>query len=61
MTGQYSCRTCKSEVKNEDESVQCDLCNKWNHVFCVDISSAEYEKLKLSTLPWYCPICAKEV
>ena len=29
--------------------------------FCVDISSAEYEKLKVSTLPWYCPICAKEI
>ena len=37
--------------KNEDESVQCDLCDKWNHVSCVDISSAEYEKLKLSMLP----------
>ena len=23
--------------------------------FCVDVSCAEYEKLKLSTLPWYCP------
>ena len=61
MTGHYSCETCKIEVKNKDESVQCDLCDKWNHVFCVDISSAEYEKLKLSRLPWYCPICAKEI
>ena len=47
-------------VKIEDESVQCDLYDKWNHAFCVDISSAKYEKLKLSTLPWYSPICAKE-
>ena len=23
--------------------------------FCVDVSCAEYEKLKLSTLPWYYP------
>ena len=61
MTGQYSCGTCKIEVKNEDESFQYDLYDKWNHVFCVDISSAEHEKLKLSTLPWYCPICAKEI
>ena len=51
MTGQYSCGTCKIEVKNEDESFQYDLYDKWNHVFCVDISSAEHEKLKLSTLP----------
>ena len=37
-------------VKNEDESVQCDLCNKWNHIFCIDVSSAKYEKFKLSML-----------
>ena len=60
MTGQYSCGTCKIEFKNEDESLQCVLGDKWNHVFCVDIRSAEYEKLKLSTLPWYFPICAKK-
>ena len=62
MTGQYSCGTCKIEVKNnKGESVQYDLCDKCNHVFCVNVSSAEYEKLKVSTLPWYCPICAKEM
>ena len=61
MTVQYSCKTCKIEVKNEDESVQCDLCNKWSHIFCVDISSTKYEKLKLSKLPWYCPICVTEM
>ena len=49
MTGQYSCGTCKIEVKNEDE-LSVILCEKWNHVFCVDISSTEYEKLKFSTL-----------
>ena len=49
MTRQYSCGTCKIEVKNVDELVQCDLRNKWNHVFCVDISSAKHEKPKLST------------
>ena len=61
MTVQYSCGTCKIEVKNEDESVQCDLYNKWNHIFCVDISCAKYEKLKLSMLPWYCSISAMEM
>ena len=60
MTGQYSCGTCKIEVKNEDE-LSMILCEKWNHVFCVDISSTEYEKLKFSTLRWYCPIFAKEI
>ena len=48
MTGQYPCGTCKIEVKNEDESVQCDLCDKWSHAFCVDISSAEMPFSSLS-------------
>ena len=52
--------TCKIEVKNEDESVQCDLYDKWNCVSCVHISYPEYEKLKLSML-LCCPICAKEM
>ena len=51
----------KIEVKNEDESIQCDLCDKWNHNFCVDVSSAKYEKLKLSMLLRYCPTCEKEM
>ena len=58
MTRQHSCGTCKIEVKNEDKSVQHDLCDKWNHVCS---RSVEYERLKLSTLSWYCPVCAKEM
>ena len=61
MTGQFSCGRCKIEVENENELVQCELCDKWNHVFCVDISSAEYEKLKPSARPWCCPKCANEM
>ena len=61
MTVQYSCGTCKIEVENQDKSVQCDLCDKWNHIFCVDISSGKYKKLKLSALPWYCATCATEI
>ena len=48
-----------AQVKNEDTSVHCDLCNLWIHVYCVDVSSAEYGKAKPSMLPWYCPLCAK--
>ena len=41
MTVQYLCGTCKIEVKNENESVQYDMCDKWNHIFSVNISSAK--------------------
>ena len=61
MTIEYPCGICKNEVKQDDKSVQCDLCNKWNHIECVDISSAYYEKLQNDTKPWYCPNCSKEL
>ena len=41
MTVQYLCGTCKIEVKNENESVQYDMCDKWNHIFSVNIGSAK--------------------
>ena len=50
----------KIEVKNEDESVQYDLCDNWKHDFCVDTSPAPYRNLKLSALPRYYPICTKK-
>ena len=61
MTIEYPCGICKNEVKQDDKSVQCDLCNKWNHIECVDVSSAYYEKLQNDTKPWYCPNCSKEL
>ena len=40
MTNEYPCDTCKNEVKQDDKSDQCDLCNKWDHIECVGIRSA---------------------
>ena len=51
----------KVEVKQDDKFVQCDLCNKRNHIICVGISSAYYEKLQNDTKPWFCPNFSKEL
>ena len=61
MTIEYPRDICKNEVKQEDRSVQCDLCNKWNRIGCVGINSAHYEKLQNDTKPWYCPNCSNEL
>ena len=60
MTQEYPCRVCKDEVANEDSSIQCDLCDQWNHIDCIGISIRKYEKLKSDSSPWYCPICLSE-
>ena len=46
MSIECPCRVCNLEVKNDDESIQRDLRDKWNH--------KKYEKLKNDPLPWYC-------
>ena len=60
MAEQYPCRVCKLEVHVNDDSVQCDMCDRWNHINCVEINKRKYEKLK-KDLPWYCPACMSEI
>ena len=55
------CGVCKLEVNDNDDSVQCDLCDRWNHINCVEINKRKYEKLKKDPLPWYCPACMSEI
>ena len=61
MTEQYPCGVCKLEINDSDDAVQCDLCDKWNHINCVEINKQKYEKLKKDLLPWYCPACMSEI
>ena len=51
MTEKYNCGVCKLEVNDNDTSVQCDLCDRWNHINCVEINKQKYGKLKKDPLP----------
>ena len=55
MTEQYPCGVCKLKVNDNDDAVQCDLCDRWNHINCVEINKQKYEKLIKDLLPRYCP------
>ena len=39
----------------------CDLCGKCIHTDCASIGETQYENLKESPLPWYCPYCIMEL
>ena len=58
---EYSCKICSIEVKDTDPAVLCDLCGKWIHTDCASIGETQYENLKESPLPWYCPYCIMEL
>ena len=50
----FSCGLYSNEVGDNDNSVQCDLCNKWNHTKSLNIGAEQYKKHKKDPLPWYC-------
>ncbi|XP_045212603.2 uncharacterized protein LOC123563707 [Mercenaria mercenaria] len=37
--------------------MQCDNCDVWSHIKCLNIQPKEYTKLGQSDDPWYCPGC----
>ena len=45
----YHCRICSKTVGQCHKSVQCDLCEKWNHIRCDGIDNKTYEALKKSS------------
>ena len=42
----FCCGLCSDKVGDNDNSVQCDLCNKWNHTKRLNIGAEQYEKRK---------------
>ena len=56
----HPCKICINEVKANDPAVLCDLCEEWVRTACIGIEETQYENLKRSPLPWYCPCCITE-
>ena len=51
MTDQYPCPACKLEDEVNDNSLQCDLCDRQNYTSYLEISKQKYEKLHKEPLP----------
>lgn len=55
------CGVCRKMVRDDDEALCCDKCEKWLHRECLDISKSTYKKLERSKEPWNCDPCNKRV
>lgn len=54
------CSDCDKPVLEEDQGVQCDLCNHWLHAPCQNVPEEVYKVLgskKGKALKWYCSKC----
>ena len=50
----------KEEEKEESHrAVLCDLCNKWYHIKCANLSGDQYKLIQNQSEPWYCDDCKK--
>lgn len=55
-----TCPTCKSKVLEDENGVECDVCQFWYHQICQDISEVQYKALSEATasgIGWTCKSC----
>ena len=57
---QYPCGVCENCVRRDSKSIKCDICKKWIHLKCADITLSRYrylDKNRHLAIPYYCPNC----
>lgn len=57
----FSCGKCHKQVRDQDEGVQCDCCEKWHHGGCVGIGGEYYRLLSESKIDWVCTPCKESI
>lgn len=57
------CGTCGKMVTNRDKGVWCEICEKWYHSICEDVTPEVYKLLKKEAngLHWFCKGCERGV
>ena len=53
----FPCGLCKKPVKCNQPGIQCDSCDSWLHVRCLEMNIDDYETLAISSCTWICPDC----
>ena len=58
----YPCGKCEMNCSDSNKAVQCEYCDTWSHIACVDINEAVYTFIKNSRgFRWYCQQCDEKV
>ena len=53
----HPCGICSKSVRSDQRAVQCDSCDVWYHVKCMQMNTHVYEALANSSCTWECVIC----
>lgn len=52
-----SCLACNKHVDDSHDALQCDFCDRWGHVNCLQVSPEEYNVFSSGNHPFYCLNC----
>ena len=58
---EYPCGICEVDTQQNGAANLYEICNKWNHINCVQVNLMNYEKLKSDSTPWQFPPCINEL
>ena len=59
--GKDLCKGCDKEVKENQQAIFCDICERWIHRFCSDMSKRIYTQCKTkTTFIWACNKCRRD-
>ena len=54
----HPCLACEKPVAKSHRAIMCEICEKWIHIKCSNITPAEYLQLSGSDEPWFCIYCS---
>ena len=57
----FPCTVCQKPVRKNQNSILCDVCQKWSHHKCTSLSTGEFISLASSSFPFYCYKCYKDL
>ena len=60
MPSRYTCRVCRKSCKDNEQCLQCNTCNRWQHRVCsTNISEDHYHLLsQIYDFSWNCSKCS---
>ena len=56
----YDCGICDKEVEENDKAIDCDICKKWCHIKCINMSEETYDSLPEEKFDWVCIRCKEK-
>lgn len=61
MTDSTYCGSCPKQVRDNQNSICCDVCNTWFHLKCSSLSKTMFKTLGNSNEVWYCKQCLSSI